>query len=250
MWIPGTLSPETVLWCAQRGYPYFGLGTALSQTCDLWEYYADEAQKNGYQAGPENFGYLVPTFIAETDEKAQELGKGFLFGGGQNTFARPEHTLPPGYNSKDAIRRLAKQPQGSWLGVSGEKLRATQVEEKKVDAEEIHRKLLPGYERAQKQHQFIIGSPKTAIEKLKTILKVLRPGSVVVFKPGPVSNKDRQNSMRLMAQEVAPALKEFADSIGLVDAITGRHASQRSSLAPSAFRAPTKARWSQQACSN
>jgi alkanesulfonate monooxygenase SsuD/methylene tetrahydromethanopterin reductase-like flavin-dependent oxidoreductase (luciferase family) len=222
MWIPGTLSPETVLWCAQHGYPYFGLGTALAATCDLWEYYADEAQRQGYQAGSENFGYLVPAFLAETDEKAQELGKGFLFGGGQNTFARPEHTLPPGYNSKDAIRRLSKQPQGSWLGVSGEKLKATQVEEKKqVDAEEIHRKLLPGYERAQKQHQFVIGSPKTVIQKLETIMKVLRPGSIVVFNvQGPVSNQDRQNSMRLMAKEVAPAIKEFAGTIGLVDAIT------------------------------
>ena len=130
--------------------------------------------------------------------------------------------MPPGYNSKDAIRRLSKQPQGSWLGVSGEKLKATQVEEKKqVDAEEIHRKLLPGYERAQKQHQFVIGSPKTVTEKLKTIMKVLRPGSIVVFNvQGPISNQDRQNSMRLMAKEVAPAIKEFAATIGLVDAIT------------------------------
>src|SRR5499427_7316621 len=222
MWIPGVLSPETVKWCAEHKYPYFGLGTALGPTCDLWEYYADEAQKIGYQAGPENFGYVIPTFIAETEEKAQELGKGFLFGGGQNTFARPEHTLPPGYNSKDAIRRLAKQPQGSWLGVSGDKLKAARTEEKKeIDAEEIHRKLLPGYERAQKQHQFVIGSPKTVLEKLKTISNVLRPGSIVVFNvQGPISNKDRQNSMKLMAQEVAPALREYGASIGLVDAIT------------------------------
>ncbi len=73
MWIPGTLSPETVLWCAKHSYPYFGLGTSLGPTCDLWEYYAEEAQRNGYQAGPENFGYVIPTFIAETEEKAQEL---------------------------------------------------------------------------------------------------------------------------------------------------------------------------------
>ncbi len=219
MWIPGTLSPETVLWCAKHAYPYFGLGTSLGPTCDLWEYYADEAQKHGYQAGPENFGYVIPTFIAETEERAQELGKGFLFGGGQNTFARPEHTLPPGYNSKDAIRRLAKQPQGSWLGISGEKLRG-QTEERKVDPEEIHRKLEPGYKRAQEQHQLIIGNPKNVTAKLKTIITTLRPGSLVIFSvQGQVSNQDRQTSMRLMAQEVMPALKEHADLIGLVDAL-------------------------------
>jgi alkanesulfonate monooxygenase SsuD/methylene tetrahydromethanopterin reductase-like flavin-dependent oxidoreductase (luciferase family) len=219
MWIPGVLSPETVQWCAEHGYPYFGLGTSLGPTCDLWEFYADTAQKAGYQAGPENFGYVVPTFVAETEEKAQELGKGFLFGGGQNSFARVEHTLPPGYNSKDAIRRLAKQPQGSWLGISGEKLRG-HTEERIIDAEEIHRKLEPGYKRSQQQLQLIIGNPKNVANKLKTILSVIRPGAVVMFNvQGPVSNQDRQTSMRLIAQEVMPELKEHANKLGLVDAL-------------------------------
>ena len=75
MWIPGTLSPETVRWCAEKAYPYFGLGTSLGPTCDLWDYYADEAAKHGYEAGSENFGYVLPTFVAETEEKAQELGQ-------------------------------------------------------------------------------------------------------------------------------------------------------------------------------
>jgi hypothetical protein len=67
----------------------------------------------------------------------------------------------------------------------------------------------------------MIGSPKTVIPKMKAILTTLRPGSLIVFNvQGPVSNKDRQTSMRLIAQEVMPALKEHADSIGLVDAIT------------------------------
>ena len=33
MWIPGTLSPETIRWCAEQGYPYFGLGHRAA--CDL-----------------------------------------------------------------------------------------------------------------------------------------------------------------------------------------------------------------------
>src|SRR5215469_5840238 len=219
MWIPGVLSPETVQWCAERAYPYFGLGTSLGPTCDLWEFYADTAHQAGYQAGPENFGYVVPTFVAETEEKAQELGKGFLYGGGQNSFARVEHTLPPGYNSKDAIRRLAKQPQGSWLGISGEKLRG-HTEERVIDAEEIHRKLEPGYKKAQSQLNLIIGNPKNVVKKLKTIMSVIRPGAVVMFNvQGPVSNEDRQNSMRLIAQEEVPELREHANQLGLVDAL-------------------------------
>jgi len=107
MWIPGVLSLETVKWCVEHRYPYVGLGTSIGPTCDLWDFYADEAAKLGYQAGPENFGYLAPTFLAEKEERAQELGKGFVFGGGQPAFSRPEHTLPPGYDSREATRRLA-----------------------------------------------------------------------------------------------------------------------------------------------
>jgi alkanesulfonate monooxygenase SsuD/methylene tetrahydromethanopterin reductase-like flavin-dependent oxidoreductase (luciferase family) len=234
------ISPETVKWCAQHSYPYFGLGTSLGPTCDLWEYYADEAARCGYQAGPENFGYVLPTFVAETEERAQELGKNFLFGGGQNSFARVEHTLPPGYNSKDAIRRMAKQPQGSWLGVSGDKLRG-HAEEQEIDPEAIRQKLIPGYQRAQTQLQLIIGNPKSVTAKLKSILSVLRPGALVIFSvQGPVGNQDRQTSMRLIAQEIIPALREHAQAIDLPDAFERKPGSIK--LTPGTARVPASDR--------
>ena len=220
IWIPGVLSPETVRWCAEHRYPYIGLGTALGPTCDLWDIYADEAAKQGYQAGPENFGYLIPTFLAETEEKAQELGRGFVYGGGQNAFSRPEHTLPPGYNSKSAIKMLARHPGGSWLGVSPEKLRQAQADEQPtvVDYDEVRRKLTSGYQKAQKNLQVIVGTPKTVLPKLKTLLQVLRPGIFTVFSvQGPVSNKDRLTSMKLIAQEVTPTLREYAKELDLPD---------------------------------
>ena len=218
MWIPGVLSPETVRWCAEHGYPYLGLVTALSPTCDLWDVYADIAADNGYQAGPENFGYLIGVFVAETDEKAQELGKGFVFGGGANAFSRPEHTLPPGYNSKNAIRLLAQRPEGGWVGVSKERLRQAQTgkggDDKNLDV--VRQKLLKAYTKAQQDLLMIVGSPQTVIEKIKVLLHVLRPGIFTVFNvQGQVGNKDRLTSIRLIGQEVVPAVKEYADSLGL-----------------------------------
>jgi alkanesulfonate monooxygenase SsuD/methylene tetrahydromethanopterin reductase-like flavin-dependent oxidoreductase (luciferase family) len=220
IWIPGVLSPETVRWCAQHRYPYIGLGTALGPTCDLWDIYAEEAAKLGYQAGPENFGYLIPTFVAETEEKAQELGRGFVYGGGQNAFSRPEHTLPPGYNSKSAIQMLARHPGGSWLGISPDKLRQAQEDEQPetTDYDEVRQKLAASFQKAQKNLQVIIGTPKTVLPKLKTLLQVLRPGVFVFFNvQGPVSNADRMTSMRLIAQEVTPAIREYAKEIDLPD---------------------------------
>lgn len=220
MWIPGVLSPETVRWCAEHRYPYIGLGTALGPTCDLWDYYSEEASKHGYQAGPENFGYLIPTVLAESEQRAQQLGRFFVFGGGQNGFARPEHTLPPGYNSKSAIRMLAKQPGGSWLGVSANKLRQ-QRQDIGADGESLDRireKLFASYQKAQRNYQIIAGTPKSVIPKIKTMLRVLRPGVFMMFSvQGPVSNQERMTSMRLFAQEVIPALCEFAKEIDLPD---------------------------------
>ena len=121
----------------------------LSATCDLWDYYADTAAEEGYQAGPENFGYLVPLFVADTEEKAQEIGRGYSFGGGQNGFSRPEYTLPPGYNSKGAIRAMAKaSPGGSWLGISKEKLDASRSGKWKDESMDVVKeKLLASYRR-------------------------------------------------------------------------------------------------------
>ena len=112
IWIPGLLSPETVIWCAQHRYPYVALATFLEPTVELWNIYRDAAAKEGYQVGPENFGYLQKVYVAETDEKAREIAKFDMFGGagiGYSLFGQPQWMFPPGYNSKEATRRIAKQ---------------------------------------------------------------------------------------------------------------------------------------------
>jgi alkanesulfonate monooxygenase SsuD/methylene tetrahydromethanopterin reductase-like flavin-dependent oxidoreductase (luciferase family) len=220
IWVPGVLSPETVKWCAEHRYPYIGLGTAIGPSCDLWDLYADEAAKQGYQAGPENFGYLIPTFVAETEEKAQELGKGFVYGGGQNAFSRPEFTLPPGYNSKGAVKMLSRQPGGSWLGVSPDKLRQAQAEEENaaVDYDDVRRKLASSFQKSQRNFQVICGTPKSVLPKIKMMLQILRPGIFIFFNvQGPVNNQDRMTSMRLLAEEVSPAIREYAKELDLPD---------------------------------
>lgn len=51
IWIPGLLSPETVIWCARHRYPYVALATFLEPTVELWNIYRDAAAKEGYQVG-------------------------------------------------------------------------------------------------------------------------------------------------------------------------------------------------------
>lgn len=236
IWIPGVISTETVIWCAEHRYPYIGLGTALHSTVELWNLYQQTAAREGYVAGPENFGYLQQIHVSDTEEKAQQEGKAALFGGGAANFSRPEWTLPPGYNSKEATRRLARQAtEYGFLGITSEKLAESQRGEKRdpneakgqtrerlmrgeVSIDEAKQKIYAQYQKAQDGLQIIIGTPKTVIPKLKLILEVLRPGVMGLFQAqGPLTTEQRMNSIRLMGQEVLPALREIARGLGIVD---------------------------------
>jgi alkanesulfonate monooxygenase SsuD/methylene tetrahydromethanopterin reductase-like flavin-dependent oxidoreductase (luciferase family) len=240
IWIPGVLSPETVIWCAEHRYPYIGLGTALPATVELWNLYGDTAAQQGYTAGSENFGYLQQIFVAETEEKAQELGKGALFGGGAQNFSRPEWTLPPGYNSKEATRRLARQQTDyGFLGITSEKLAESDRASDRGSAQDLHKekgntrerlkrgevsieeakaKIYANYQKAQDGLQIIIGTPKSVLPKIRLIMETLRPGIFGLFTiQGPVSAQDRLTNVRLMGQEVLPAMKEYAKELGIKD---------------------------------
>src|SRR5438132_4309958 len=153
IWIPGVASPETVVWCAQHRYPYVALATFLEPTIEMLNLYADVAAQEGYQAGPENFGYLQRVVVAETEEKAQELGKGFMYGGGIFTFARPEWAYPAGYNSKAATRRLARvftDPK------TGQQLRRVTPSDSPEDIAETKRQIDASYQAELDNQQIIV----------------------------------------------------------------------------------------------
>ena len=77
VWVPGSASPETMIWAAQRHYPYVFLEADPDVVGDAKRIYADAANEAGYEPGPQNFGYLFRVHVQDTDEKAYEVGKGF-----------------------------------------------------------------------------------------------------------------------------------------------------------------------------
>ncbi|HKV54441.1 MAG TPA: LLM class flavin-dependent oxidoreductase [Candidatus Binataceae bacterium] len=211
IWIPGLVSPETVVWCAQHRYPYIALCTNIEPTVEMCNLYADVAAREGYQAGPENFGYLQSVVVAETEAKAQELGRGFVYGGGFGSFARPEWMFPPGYNSKEATKRLAKAFTDPRTGA--EILRFTEGE---VDAEAVKQSIATSYQSSQESGLIIAGTPKTVIKKIRSLLETLRPGIFGAwYHHGPMSYEDRRTGLRLLGQEVIPAMREMAKELDL-----------------------------------
>ena len=211
MWIPGLISPETVIWSAKHRYPYIALATQLEPTIEMSNLYADVAAQEGFQAGPENFGYLQNVFVAETEEKAQELGRGFVYGGGFGSFARPEWMFPPGYNSKEATKRLAKAFTDPRTGA--EILRFTQGD---FDIEEVKRSIDKGYKSSQEGGLILVGTPKTVLKRIRFMLETLRPGIFGIwYHHGPMALKDRMTCLRLLGEEVLPAMREMAKEFGL-----------------------------------
>jgi alkanesulfonate monooxygenase SsuD/methylene tetrahydromethanopterin reductase-like flavin-dependent oxidoreductase (luciferase family) len=208
--IPGLISPETVRWCAEHRYPYVALATMLEPTLEMWRMYTDRAAEMGYQAGPENFGYLQPIFVHETDAKADEMARHFLYGGGFSHFARPEWMFPPGYNSRAATKRLSTlyaNPNTPGLSF------VSQDHTEDLDA--LRKTIHAAYDGSKETLQMIAGTPKTVIPKLRKVLSVLRPGIFSFWLDGPAPAKDRMTCLKLLGTEVIPQMREIGKELGL-----------------------------------
>ncbi len=119
IWFPGTGSPESVVWAAKHRHPYMNLGALVDTTKWLKQVYIDTAQEEGYQAGPEHFGYLLRCLVADTDEKAIEIGREFMWTMGHRNRGPKEHNDPPGYQSRAAVAVKAQRPVGNVAGGGG-----------------------------------------------------------------------------------------------------------------------------------
>lgn len=205
----GVLSPETIRWAAQMNYPFFSLGATPEITCDIWDIYADEAARCGFQAGSENFGYFVQTVVADTDAKAHEIGRSYYFGGGHAAFAHLGYSMPPGYSSATGVRKIAAKQHG---GLFPDRSRPPETAaERRARANEV-------YLRSQANNEMLVGTPGSVTEKLKVIIEATRPGVLILSAPqGNTSDTDRMRSMELIASEVLPALREHARTLGIVD---------------------------------
>jgi hypothetical protein len=84
------------------------------------------------------------------------------------------------------------------------------------------------YERQIEDYTIITGTPKTVIPKIRHVLEYLRPGSVFFWDgDGAMTHDDAMRSLRLMGEEVIPAVREIAKDLELpssfdVDTATGK----------------------------
>ena len=189
IWFPGTGSPESVVWAARHGHAYMNLGALVDFTEWLKGVYIDTAREVGYQAGPEHFGYLIRVLAADTDEKAQDIGRAFMWTEDHRMRGPREHNDPPGYQSREAVKVKLRRPTIGSGGDTGRKM---------------------SYEELQAVNNVVVGSPETVTRKLTEVVERLGPGYLHAYgNDGEMPHKDVMRSIELLGKEVIPALHEI-----------------------------------------
>ena len=185
VWIPGTSSVESVEWAARHHYPYMNLGSLHETTMEMKKVYRETAAEVGYTPGPEHFGYVVRALVADTDEKAQEIGRHYMWTHDHRMKGPREENDPPGYQSREAAAlRARRRGLGSTEKMSYEELLA-------ID-------------------NIIAGSPETVTNKLGKLVEGLNPGFLFIYgNEGPMEHSDTMRSIELLGKEVIPALREI-----------------------------------------
>lgn len=182
IWVPGTGSPETVEWAAKRRYTYAAFLTPLDVAEDLFKLYHKHAEEAGYTPGPEQFAFMVCCHVNDTDAKAQEEGRHFLWRMGHPLRGPQEYWAPAGYVSRIAALMSSKRRPKPLNQLS--------------------------YQELQDSYHLIVGSPKTVTEKLRHIKDRLEIGALLLeAQAGRMSHQTTMRSIELLGREVIPALK-------------------------------------------
>ena len=212
IWLPGVVSTNSLMWAAKNRYPYVMLATALEPTRQSFQLYLDTAAELGYQAGTQNLGYLWKVHVDETEELADEVGRKFVQGPSNPFLAGNEGTDNTAVNNLPGLtsRRRLLPTRDSVTTARGGSASGRPYEQQIAD------------------YSIISGTPKTVLSKIRHVLEYLRPGSVCFWDgDGAMTHDDQMRSLRLMGEEVLPAVREMAKELELngpfeVDPATGK----------------------------
>jgi alkanesulfonate monooxygenase SsuD/methylene tetrahydromethanopterin reductase-like flavin-dependent oxidoreductase (luciferase family) len=138
---------------------------------------------------------LKQIHVAETEEKAVQNAAQFRWMQGEFTgLAHPVWSTPSGYGSPVNRRAFVEFASGRASNPRGR----------------------PSLEKQMEELMIIAGTPTQVIAKLRILLEETRPGILGLWgNDGSVTHEDAKTCIRLMGQEVLPAVREMAKEFGL-----------------------------------
>ncbi len=202
IWLPGVVSRDSLMWAAEQRIPYIMLATELGPTKEAFQLYHDRAAELGYESGPQNIGYLWKVHVDETEELAEQAARKYVQGPSNPFLAGNEGTVNPallalpGLTSRERVLPTQKVATGNRGGPANVLGRA--------------------YEKQIEDYTIIAGTPKTVLPKIRHVLEYLRPGSIFFWDgDGAMNHDDAMRSLRLMGEEVIPAVREMGEELEL-----------------------------------
>jgi alkanesulfonate monooxygenase SsuD/methylene tetrahydromethanopterin reductase-like flavin-dependent oxidoreductase (luciferase family) len=194
IWVPGTGTLETMEFVAERGYTYAavtysnvsGFRQNATSFRETWE-------KTGKPWDPDKLGWLVPIYVAETDEQARKeaephiwylalkLLKGLGYSGTGITW------MPPGYTSERSMLRVLSQRMG----------RRDQLT------------LAKDWSDIEAGGNIIVGSVETVAQKLVEYAREFQLGHYLcLLQFGTLPPELTRKNMELMARQVIPKVRK------------------------------------------
>ncbi len=191
IWIPSQGSRETIEWSSHpsRKYTYLQTFSPTEQLARFMQMYKDQAEKYGYEAGPDQLGWAVPIYVGESDESAKRDAAQHIENF-YNKFAKMtlELLLPPGYISLASMQALADKSRASLA--SGTNQTVDDFLKKGI---------------------FICGGPDSVAQQLEDYQKKIGFGKVIcLMQFGTLPADLTKNSMELFARKVMPKLRHIA----------------------------------------
>ena len=197
IWIPSQGSSETVEFAAHpdRRYTFVITFSPVDSVRRNLAAYRDQCELYGYTCPPEQLGWAMPAYVAETDEIARREGGPHvetLF----NTFIKSpsQYKLPPGYSSLRSYRAVMDSKY--------------KVRESYLSADALI-----------ENGMFLCGSPATIAEKLEAHQADMGFGNLVpMLQFGTLPPELTEKNLRMFAGEVIPRVRHLGASAALEEA--------------------------------
>jgi alkanesulfonate monooxygenase SsuD/methylene tetrahydromethanopterin reductase-like flavin-dependent oxidoreductase (luciferase family) len=183
VWIPGAGSLETMEYVAKRRWAYMGIPYFHKRVFQRnFDFFREACEKEGYTASPDQMGWLVPVYVAETDAQARREYEPHLWHFAKKLLPGINIT-PPGYTSARSALKV--------MGAFGDFMLNVTTWEQIEDGDYA-----------------IVGSPATVRQKMTELIRSLGVGNVLVLLqlatlPADLTRKNQE----LFASEVMPHLR-------------------------------------------
>jgi len=202
VWIPGVGSIETMELVAERGFIYAALTYAhVDSFRQNAAFFQQTVARVGRTYNPEMLGWLVPMYVAETDQQAREeaeehvwyfidkLIKGFA--------GKGRTWMPPGYTSLKSLQRL-------------QEINALGGDKAPTNWQLGHARSWADVEAG---GSVLIGSPQTVREQLLKYVLEFKVGHILALPQfGSLPDHLTRKNMALLASEVFPYVRKYAEA--------------------------------------